>query len=80
MSLISSEWDNFRRDVIPEDALDIQVDSMKIAFYAGLKLMHTMHKGLGDKDITEDQALIHLISWETEIDNYFKQLTKDEVH
>jgi hypothetical protein len=80
MSAITDAWNKFKIDVIPEDALDVQVESMEIAFYAGLNVMQKLHCNLGNKDTSEDQALVSLISWDTEIQNFFKRMAEEELH
>ena len=65
---LEQQWETFKKDVIPVDAPEVQIDCMKIAFFGGLTQMYYNNKSLAD--VTDQHAQIKVISWEQELVNF----------
>lgn len=69
--LVEKGWESFRLLVIPINAPDVQVDSMRKAFYCGA---HHLFNGLleildpGDEPTEEDERRLQLVA--KELDNF----------
>lgn len=57
MDTIAAFWESYRREVLPADAPDIQVQECRRAFYAGAKAVVAIVTEIGDDSVTEDQGL-----------------------
>ena len=64
MSTIQQEWEDFEAAVIPKDALPIQRQEMRRAFYSGVHATLSQHAGLHGLSI--DVARVRMQSWHAE--------------
>lgn len=65
MSIIESQWDDFRRLVIPNEASAVQVREMKRSFFAGAEAMMTVMRVCSVERVTEDEAEHILVEADT---------------
>ena len=74
-NFIESQWENFRKRVIPSDAPVDQLKEMKVAFYAGVILVYHCVEVLGEAEISEYTAVKVLESLRKEIEAYKKEMS-----
>jgi len=71
---LAEQWQAFKEQVTPADAHEIQINAMRMSFYAGLTQMFANNVELGKMNI--DNAEIRLISWEQELINFEKEMVE----
>ena len=76
MNTIQSNWEDFVRRVIPEDASKIQVQEMKRSFYAGAASILNITFYLGGKNIPQEAGVIMLESLHEECRQFAKDVTE----
>ena len=77
MKTIKEQFEDFfkRGGLNPADVPLMQFVEMKKAFYFGFGFcLKEMRDGAGD--MTEQDAIQQFKNWESELDDYFKELTK----
>ena len=57
MNTIQSFWESFSKDVIPEDAPEVQRKEMKRSFYAGCYTVLQITYGIGDEAVSEEAGI-----------------------
>ena len=70
MNTIQSQWESFLKDVVPEDAEQVQITETQKAFYGGVSSLMGLMIGLAD--LSEDASNAIMDNWLQEIDDYIK--------
>jgi hypothetical protein len=73
LKTVAENWDQFKRQTIPKNAPELQIEEMKKAFYSGaFSIMH-MQRDLAEKYADDDDACIKFITtWHQECADFFK--------
>lgn len=66
-SSIGEQYKIWWKAIGPTGAGRTQTEEMRRAFYSGAFVMFTMMKGVGAKDLTEEQAMAQLDVWDAEL-------------
>jgi hypothetical protein len=76
-NFIEKEWQQFRKMAISRNASSIQINEMRRAFYAGIKMLFNVQRtiALNDK-INEEDAVNILTNIQTECRRFILEMTR----
>ena len=57
MNTIQSNWEDFRKKVVPQNASNIQIAEMRKAFYAGAYAAISIMVKIGAEDVSEEAGV-----------------------
>lgn len=66
MNTIAEQWATFEALVMPLNAPPVQRQEMRRAFYSGAEAMLRLQYAAGDKDVSENAAVMMLQGWHDE--------------
>jgi hypothetical protein len=67
------QWEQFAERVIPDDAPAVQINEMKLAFYAGANIMQVLTAAIADND-DEDAAVLQVDALYREATNEMEKM------
>ena len=71
MNTIQSQWESFLKDVVPEDAEQVQITETQKAFYGGIAALLSLQ--LKMVELSDDAGLMLMESWTQELDEFIEQ-------
>ncbi len=57
MNTIQEQWSTFLAQVVPKDAADIQINEMRLAFYAGVTAMMHIEDVISNEKVSVNAAI-----------------------
>lgn len=66
--LLSRSWDHYRANLLPKELHPQTVAALRHAFYAGALIVHTTMLNISEHRISEDHAVVLLMTIGREID------------
>lgn len=76
MNTIQERWESFKKDVIPEDAPEFQVQDMKRAFYSGVIAMMNIDLVVSEDGVSDEAAVAMLEGCHQEARQYVHDLNR----
>ena len=78
MNTVQEHWQSFMTQVIPKDAPPVQINEMRIAFYAGATAMCGIHNNIIDMDISNEAVIRIMKGCEDEVMRFIQKVTDED--